>query len=103
MNKCAPAGLVPCPEHTIFCVTARRVDGNTNVIHHNLGATPASQCAAQAGKLFALSSLFYGAGFDAFDSSADEIKQNLTWLLSDLAKEVWVLAELAAKAEVSHG
>jgi hypothetical protein len=62
-------------------------------LHEN----PTGHCAIQASKLFALTHMLTGLGYEHFDSSDDDIKQNFSWLVRDLAHEVWVLADLAHK------
>lgn len=57
--------------------------------------SPASACVTISSKLEALMLMLSGEGFDAFDSLHEESKNNLLWLISDMAHETRTLAELA--------
>jgi hypothetical protein len=63
--------------------------------------TPASACKVVVSKLEALTMMISGEGFDAFDGLNDQSKANVLWLISDLAEEASVLAELAVRHEQS--
>lgn len=69
---------------------------------------PCATAVTQAGKLAALTCLMNGDGFDVFDNLAASHKQNIIWLIDDLAHQVLAIAQLACdmycmpKAEVNH-
>lgn len=73
------------------------MDGWHAVVKRDTMEHPVDACATRSRQLFALTSIIYGIGYESFMTSVDPIKNDFLCLLSDIALEVMVLADLAAK------
>lgn len=72
-------------------------DGVRTAVTYTESDDPAPVCAQKAQKLHSLMCWLGGQGFDSFNCHSTDIKANVLALLSDLANEVAVLAELASQ------
>ena len=91
----APANAVAqeC-SHTLYGTTATYSDGATTLSELIRANSPCGVAAVKAAQLSALLHLTYGEGSLTFNSMANDLRDNLMWLASDLANSIRVLAEL---------
>jgi hypothetical protein len=64
----------------------------TGVFAHR-GDSPADRLFFRTGQLSALTAMLYGQGLENFQSLADDIQNNVLWLVHELAEEVHALAD----------
>ncbi|WP_454731128.1 MULTISPECIES: hypothetical protein [Cupriavidus] len=89
-------------EHSRYTVSVRYANGDTMLTSRECCTRPAAMAAEKATKLFALLTIACGnggGGFEQFSGLNEDIQHDLLCLASDLAGEVLVLGELAAREE----
>jgi len=86
---------------TEFGLTATVNENVTTVASTWMGTRPIDYCAEQAKKLYALTMLMTGTGFDAFKELVDDDQHRVMNLMNDLASQVAVLSALEQESTFS--
>lgn len=95
-NNPSEAATVAAPEKSVnlYSTVATKIGRDIQLTEMHRFDDAAGAAATKAAQLQALLHMTYGEGASAFANMADELRENLMYLASDLALEIRVLCEL---------